>query len=324
MGCRRDSKMKVSALMRFVLGLILGATLSFLVGCIYAYCIWHPPSNDWGNEKVTLTLLCAPLVLIVLLIVLAKFRYVHRVAAQAMAIGRLGLGAFLIGGLFLPIVQLSEAIAERNASAQKIPLERAKLIAELGDLGSRLRLADSVIVETGSILGPRELNRFLGRLAAFTSKPVFMTVYAAAKPRISLDRSSVSGTPNCTTAAVDGGDQERVADDECVTRTNLPDIRDWPTQGGLIRVAEYYPSQGVILEFGRFKRASDEPPNEYEPHFPLLPGSLIDLRQWCQIEQFGPFPFGRGIHWRVCTDRLTLDAIGNGMFGADPRFPDYP
>jgi len=294
--------MKVSALMQFAFGLILGATLSFLVGCIYAYCIWHPPSNDWGNEKVIWTLLCAPFVLIVLLVMLAKFRYVGRVAAQAVAIGRLGLAAVLIGGLFLPIVQLSESIAERNASALEIPLERAKLIAELGDSGSRLRMADAVIVETGSVLDQRELNRFLMRLAAFTSKPVFITVYAAAKPQISLDRSRASGTSDCS------------KDDACVIRTNSPDLRDWPTQGDVINIAEYYPSQGVILEFGRFKRASDEPPIDYSPHFPFLPGSLTAVRQWCQAEQLGPFPFGRGIHWHVCTDRMTLEDIGNGMF----------
>jgi len=302
--------MKVSALMRFALGLILGATLSFLVGCIYAYCIWHPPSNDWGNEKVIWTILCAPFALIVLLIALVKFRYVGRVAAKVIAIGRVGLAAVLIGGLFLPLVQLSESIAERNASALKIPPERAKLFAELGDLGTRLRNADSIIVETGSILGQRDLNRFLVRLAAFTSKPVFITVDATAKSRISLDRSSVSGTPNCS--------QEPSVDDECLTRTNLPNLRDWPTQGDLINIAEYYPSQGVLFEFGRFNRASDEPPKDYDPHFPFLPGSLIDLRQWCQVEQFGPFPFGRGIHWHVCTEKLNLEDIGNGMFAAGP------
>jgi hypothetical protein len=298
---------KVSAPMRFALGLILGATLSFLVGCLYAYCIWHPPSNDWGNEKVIWTILCAPLALIVLVILLVKFRYVRRVAARAQALGRVGLAAVLIGGVFLPILQLSESIAERNVSALKIPLERAKLIAELGALGSRLRIADSVIVETGRILGEQELNRFLLRLTAFTSKPVFITVAATAKSRISLDRSQVSGTANCSTTAVD---------DECLTRTNLPDVRDWPTQGDQMNIAEYSPSQGILLEYGRFKRASDEPPKDYYPYFPFLPGSLIDLRQWCQPEQFGPFPFGRGIHWHVCTDSQTLEDIGNGMFGA--------
>jgi len=312
--------MKVSALMRFTLGLILGATLSFLIGCIYAYCIWHPPSNDWGNEKVIWTLLCSPLALIVLVIVLVKFKYLRRVAARAIAIGRLGLAAAFIGGFFLPILQLSESIAERNASALEIPVERAKIIAELGDLGSRLRIADSVLIETGSMLGQRELNRFLLRLAAFTSKPIFITVAATAKSRISLDRSSVSDTPNCSSAVLNRGNQELVADDECLTRTNLPNLRDWPTQGDLISIAEYYPSQGVILEDGRFKRASDEPPTDSYPLFPFVPGPLIGLRQWCQVEQFGRFPFGRGIHWHVCTDRLTLEDIGNGMFGADRRF----
>jgi len=311
--------MKVSALMQFALGLILGATLSFLVGCIYAYCIWHPPSNDWGNEKVIWTVLCAPLVLIVLLIVLAKFRYVRRIAAPAIAIGRVGLAGVFIGALVLPLVQLSESIAERNASALEIPLERAKIVAELSDIRSQLRIADSVIIETGGIVGPRELNRFLLRLAAFTSNPVFIIVDATAKTRISLDRSSVSGTPNCSPAVFDREKQEPAAVDECATRTNLPDLRDWPTQGDLIDIAEYYPSHGVVLEFGRFKRASDEPPNDYNPHFRFLPGSLSDLRQWCQAEQYGPFPFGRGIHWHVCTDSLTLEDIGNGMFGAGPR-----
>jgi hypothetical protein len=310
---------KVSALMRFALGLILGATLSFLIGCIYAYCIWHPPSNDWGNEKVIWTALCTPFALIVLLIVLVKFRYVRRVAARAIAIGRAGFAGVLIGGLFLPIVQLSESIAERNDSALKIPLERAKLIAELGDLGSRLKIADSVIVETGRFFGERELNRFLARLAAITSNPVFITVDATPKSRMSLDRTSVSGTPNCSAAPLERGKQEPAADVECVTRTNLPNPSDWPTQGDLIDIAEYYPSQGVILEFARFKRAPDEPPREYDPHFAFLPGSMIDLRQWCQAEQFGPFPFGRGIHWHVCTDSLTLEDVENGMFGAVPR-----
>jgi hypothetical protein len=319
----RDSgqgpKLNMHALMRVALGLILGAALSFLVGCIYAYCMWHPPSNDWGNEKVIATLFCAPLVFIVLLIVLVKFRHVRRLAAHLIELGRVGLAAVLIGGLLLPIAQVSESIAARNASALQIPVERAKIIAEFGDLGSRLRVADSIIVETGSMLGQQELNRFVARLSDFTSKPVFITVGATAKSGISLDRSSGSGTPNCATAVIDRGKQKSEVGNECLTRTNLPSLRDWPTQGDLIDIAEYYPSQGIILGYGRFKRASDEPPNNYHPHFPLLPGSQRDLRQWCEAEQSGPFPFGRGMHWHVCTERLTLEDIGNGVFGTDPR-----
>jgi hypothetical protein len=265
------------------------------------------------------TILCTPLMLIVLVIALVKFRYVRRVAAQSTALGRAGLAAFLIAGLVIPIVQLSESVAERNTSALQIPVERARIIAELGDLGSRLRTADAIIVQTGSILGRREFNRFLVRLASSTSHPVFITVDANANSKISLDRSSVPDTPNCSIAASDREKHESAANDECLTRTNLPDLRDWPMQGDLINIAEYYPSQGVILEYGRFKRTSDQPPEEYHPHFPSLPGSLIEVRQWCQAEQFGPFPFGRGIHWHVCTDASTLEDIGNGMFGADPR-----
>jgi hypothetical protein len=306
--------------MRFALGLILGAALSWLVGCIYAYCVWHPPSNDWGNEKEIATLLGAPVIFIVLVIALFKFRYLRRIAAQTIAIGRVGLAAVVIGGLFLPIAQVSESIAARNASALQIPVERAKIIAEFGDLASRLRVADSIIVETGSMLGQQELNRFLARLSVFTSKPVFITVGATAKSGISLDRSSVSGTPNCAAAVFDRAKQEPQVVDECLTRTNLPNIRDWPTQGDLINIAEYYPSQGIVLGYGKFKRASDEPPDNYHPHFPLLPGSQRDLYQLCQVEQSGPFPFGRGMHWRMCTERLTLEDIGNGVFGADPRF----
>ena len=49
-----------------IIGLVLGAALSFVFGCVYAYAMWNPPSNDWGNEKTTTTILLTPVLLVVL------------------------------------------------------------------------------------------------------------------------------------------------------------------------------------------------------------------------------------------------------------------
>jgi hypothetical protein len=61
-----------------VIGVPPGALASFAAGCVYAYAIWDPPSNDRGNEKTIDSFLLAPGLLVGLVIGLFARKFLRR------------------------------------------------------------------------------------------------------------------------------------------------------------------------------------------------------------------------------------------------------
>jgi len=325
--------MKTLSWRDLAIGLVLGAALSFVLGCVYAYAVWAPPSNDWGNEKTTTTILLTPVLLVVLGVLWWLRKLLRRLLGRALGIGRSGLIGFLIGTLALPVAELGLVGIEWSLTMAKLPFAQRAVTTQLADFGAQLKQADAVVLESPLLKSPDSLDWLLFRLAALTGKPVF-AVYDmnGGRPPLALRQYRIGSGPACPPmlAQPPGHRKPATSGDSCLIGTDIADFADWPAQGLLLSI------DIDSRQLGHTKRAFGEgslipglvvaalqkpaalPQTPYaQPYDPdAQPRTIWETT--CFIKPYGPFPFGRGVHWQVCTDLLDLIDVADRIFGPGP------
>ena len=78
---------------QILFGLLSGFAASLAVGCVYAYAVWSPPSNDWGNAKSLDTIFLTPVGLIVFIFAIVLRKRLVRLIRLLGKLGRRGLVA---------------------------------------------------------------------------------------------------------------------------------------------------------------------------------------------------------------------------------------
>jgi hypothetical protein len=315
---------------RFAIGLPLGAILSFLTGCCYAYAVWNPPSNDWGNEKETTSFLLVPVAFIVLVILALARRPLGRLIARAVTIGRAGLLGLVIGAAILPLVQGVEVASEHHAVRSKLPAEHQILLVQLAAIGAQLKQADAVVLEDAILSKQGQLGWFIFRLAAFTAKPVFV-VYntpGGGQPK-TLRKYWIAQGAACPNPSSLG---MTATADACLAGIEIPDFADFPSTGVLlytdadINLVQFNMppySDGSLypaVTLAALKKPAALPTTPYtQPYDPDAEPKIV-WRNWCDVKNYGPFPFGRGAHWHECAELLKLTDVADRIFGPGPAF----
>jgi hypothetical protein len=319
---------------RFAVGLLVGLALSFGVGCIYAYAVWSPPSNDWGNEKTIATLLLAPLLLAVLICAIFARRPLHRLFSLTRKIGGSGLVGLLLGAAVLPVVQFMDAALEWRAVESRLSTERDGMRAGLADIAARLKQAESVVVEGDAP------DWFISRLSRFTARPLFVVPRDLDAQKATLRRYEIGSADQCVQhPPSNGARRTSVSGGLCPLVSDVPAFDDWPSAGALLFIAWDDRQFDPRLQ-------STFPPSKHPlsngSHYPRLvlaalkkPGTLVKMpyapppydpeaaprNVWenkCFFEQDGPFPFGRGARRSACADLLDLYDVADQMFGPGP------
>jgi hypothetical protein len=325
--------MKTLSWRDLAIGLVLGAALSFALGCVYAYVVWDPPSNDWGNEKTTTTILLAPVLLVALGLLWWLRKPLRRGLGRALGLGRSGLIGFLIGAVVLPVTELGFVGIEWSLMMAKLPFAQRAVPAQLADIATQLKRADAVVVESPLLTKPDSLDWLVFRLAALTGKPVF-AVYDmnGGRPPKTLRQYRIGSGPACPPilAQPPGRRKPPTSGDSCLIGTDITDFADWPAQGLLLSIDLDSRQLGhTKREFGEgsiiptlvvatLRKPAALPQTPYaQPYDPDAEPRTF-WATTCFIKTCGAFPFGRGVHWHVCTDLLDLIDVADGIFGPGP------
>jgi hypothetical protein len=315
--------MNFTAWPRIIGGLMLGAAISFLIGCFYAYAEWHPPSNDWGNEKDSTTLLLVPVAVIGLVVALLARKAIRRGIVGLRRIGVAGLLAALVGAAILPVAEVGEVAAERLRVTSSLEADRAANLTKLSNIGAQLRLAEAVVLESQTWMAPGDLARLASRLSAFTSKAVFV-------PEPNPDRSKARQLREYHVAA--GAACRAESGQDCPGTGAVVDFADWPASGSLLTIGQdqrpgsdgkaLYP----ILALTALVKPAVAPDSPYAALYDPGEQPRTTWINACAIKAYGPFPFGRGVRWKICPDPLTINDIADRLFGptSAPGIPQIP
>jgi hypothetical protein len=323
------------SLPRFATGLLVGLAVSFGVGCLYAYAVWSPSSNDWGNEKTIATLLLAPLLLIMLVIAIFARRPLCRLFSLALALGGTGLVGLVLGAAVLPMVEFTDVTLKWRAVESRLATERDGMRADLADIAARLKQAKTIVVEGDAP------DWFILRLSRFTAHPLFVVLREINAHGTILRRYEAVSGDLCTQEPPSGSLRRMsVGGGSCLLESDVYEFKDWPSIGTLLSIA------WDERQFDPRLRASFPPskhPFSSGSHYPRLvlavlkkPHALVlspDLSPpydpetaprtvWenkCFFEHDGPFPFGRGARRSACADLLDLYDVADQMF--EPSLP---
>jgi hypothetical protein len=324
--------------LRLGIGLVAGLGLSYVAGCLYAYAVWNPPSNDWGNEKAFTDLLLVPLVLIGLVVAILARKPLRRLFSRSLTLGGAGLAGIVIGAAVLPVVQLTDVALEWRNIKSQLPAARDDAIAQLADIGAQLKQAQTIVVEGGDPVP----DWFIFRLSRFTGEPIFVVPHDLGVQKATMRRYEVAAGAPCAQALQDHPPRHvrgMPADgDSCLIDLDIPDFGDWPSKGALLYIdwdwRQFVPSQqGTLAPKHPFSIGSHYPnliltvlkkpealiqtpypPPPYDPE--TAPRTVWQNK--CFFRSDDPFPFGRGIHLAACADLLDLYDVADRLFGPGP------
>ena len=332
----------IRSLVQIIAGFLVGVFLSLVLGVFYAYAVWDPPSNDWGNEKIIDGILLVPVILVLLVIAVFTRRWIYRGLRAIIALGPLGYIAILIGASIGPVCQLSSAAIEWRQVQADLPMHRDATLKQLSTIGVELKTAKSIVIAQPPILSPEELEKLYFRMALYTSKPVYVLITPGDKDAVLREYSVKSGDPcrQSNTAGVGTGPRlPLMTGDTCLTSNDLTDTRAFPNDGDLLS----FPSNMEIFMYGlRHKDEKDgdlkhfmgvyysiyvsalqktDPPNTkypYAENWTDLAQLKLHWSNWCSTKTAGDFPFARGVHWQVCSDVVSSPDIIDRIFGPSP------
>jgi hypothetical protein len=325
--------------LRLVIGLVTGLILSYLVGCVYAYGVWNPPSNDWGSAKAFTDLILAALVVVGLVVAIFARKPLSRLFIRSQALGGAGLAGIVIGAVVLPIVQWTDVALDWRHIKSQLPAARDDMIAQLADIGVELKQAETIVVEGGDTAP----DWFIFRLSRFTGHAIFVVPHDPNAKTATMRSYGAAAGATCAQTLPDSPThlpRKRWADgDSCLIDSDVPDFGDWPSKGALLYVdwdpRQFFPSLQAIF-------TSSKHAFSFGSHYPTLelsvlkkPEALIqspyppppyDTRTaprtvWqnkCFFRSDDPFPFGRGIHLQACADLLDLFDVADRIFGPGP------
>lgn len=308
--------------LRLAAGLCLGVAVAFLIGCVHAYTVWDPPSNDWGNAKSSATLLLSPLFVVVIAVALLARRAIRRGLARLRGIGRVGILAALAGAAILPAAERGAAAVERGRVTASLATERAAGLATLSAIGARLRQADAVVLENQAWLSRTDFDRLVPRLSAFIDKPVFVAEDDPGPSGPGRDRPGHLRLYRSTTGADCPATPDGRRPDSCLTQGEIVDFGDWPMSGVVLTIdRDWRPMDDgktpyVTVTVGALVKPAAAPTSPYALPYDPWGEPKTTWANACVVTMDGPFPFGGGIDRPLCVDPLTLDDAATQIFAA--------
>jgi hypothetical protein len=152
------------------------------------------------------------------------------------------------------------------------------------------------------------------------------------RPPKTLRQYRIGSGPACppVLAQLPGHRKAPTNGDSCLLGTDIADFAAWPAKGLLLSIdldsrqlghtKRTFGEGSIIprLVVAALRKPAALPQIPYaDPYDPdAEPRTIWETA--CFNNPYGPFPFGRGVHWHVCTDLLDLVDVADGIFGSGP------